>query len=73
MQLPLENEFLYFSVADNGCGFEPSTRPGVLQGHFGLQGIKERINLFNGEMQIDSDPNKGTKISIHLKLPNSSP
>ena len=68
----IENGFLYFSVSDNGCGFNPATRPGVLQGHFGLQGIKERINLFNGKMQIDSAPNKGTKILIHLKLPYSS-
>ena len=64
----LEDGTLRFSVRDNGCGFDPATRPGVLQGHFGLQGIRERVNSFNGEMQIDSAPGKGTKISISLKL-----
>ncbi len=62
----LEDGILRFSVRDNGCGFDPETRPGVLQGHFGLQGIRERINQFNGEMKIESSPGNGARISISL-------
>jgi signal transduction histidine kinase len=40
----LEGEHLICSVSDNGCGFDPVSGPGVRQGHFGLQGIRERVN-----------------------------
>lgn len=64
----LEGDALRFSVRDNGCGFDPETRPGVMQGHFGLQGIRERINKFNGEMEIESSPGEGAKVSISIRL-----
>jgi signal transduction histidine kinase len=60
---------LSFSVADNGCGFNPNTAPGMIQGHFGLQGIRDRIESFEGEMTIASDIGKGTKVSIFLNIP----
>ena len=64
----LEGLDLRFSVGDDGCGFDPATRPGVAQGHFGLQGIQERINQFNGEIAIDSAPGRGTKVTISMRL-----
>ena len=64
----LENETLRFSVRDNGCGFTPANRPGVMDGHFGLQGIEERVSFFNGEIEIDSAPGNGTKVTVVLKL-----
>jgi len=64
----LEDGTLRFSVRDNGRGFDPATRPGVMQGHFGLQGIRERVNQFNGEMAIESSPGNGAKVSISMKL-----
>jgi signal transduction histidine kinase len=64
----LEDGVLRFSVRDNGCGFDPENRPGVMQGHFGLQGIRERVNQFNGEMSIESAPGKGAKASITMRI-----
>ena len=64
----LDGDSLRFSVNDNGRGFDPATRPGVMQGHFGLQGIHERVNQLNGELSIESAPGKGAKISIRLKV-----
>ena len=43
-----------FCVKDNGCGFDPATSPGPAQGHFGLSGIRERVERRNGEMRIES-------------------
>jgi signal transduction histidine kinase len=69
----LENgDTLRFSVSDNGCGFDPESRPGVMQGHFGLQGVRERVNQFDGKMNIESTPGKGSRVSILLKLSNQS-
>ena len=64
----LEDGVLRFSVRDDGRGFDPEDRPGVMQGHFGLQGIRERLNQFSGEMSIESAPGKGAKVSISMKI-----
>ena len=63
----IENDRLLFSVSDNGCGFNPENRPTVADGHFGLQGIQDRVDGFEGEMTIQSAPGKGSKVSISLK------
>ena len=59
---------LRFSVADNGEGFDAYATPGPAQGHFGLQGIRERLNDFNGHMKIRSVPGKGTKVSVSMEV-----
>ena len=61
-----EDGKILFSVQDNGCGFDPDAAPGVRDGHFGLQGIRERIKGRNGTMAIDSSPGRGTKITVTL-------
>ena len=66
----IEDDRLLFSVRDNGCGFDPANRPGMAQGHFGLQGVKERVKEFAGELQIESAPGTGTKVTIALQLPH---
>jgi signal transduction histidine kinase len=53
-----------FSVADNGCGFDPKSVPGVSQGHFGLQGIRERVAELKGLLSIESSPGKGTTTTV---------
>jgi len=63
---------LRFSVTDNGCGFDPHAVPGPSLGHFGIQGIRERLNDFNGKMTMESSPGKGTKVSIAMKLSHES-
>jgi len=65
----IEDDSLLFSVSDNGCGFNPCDRPGPREGHFGLEGIRERINSFNGKFKMDSKPGFGTKMTITLLLP----
>lgn len=64
----LDGDTLRFSVCDDGIGFDPERRPGVREGHFGLQGIEERVSFFNGEMKIVSSPGQGTRVAINLKL-----
>ena len=64
----LDGDRLLFSVADNGCGFDPERHPGIEEGHFGLQGVRERVEGQDGTMTVESRPDKGTKISISLTL-----
>ena len=63
----IENDELVFSVTDDGCGFDPDSCPGILQGHFGLQGIRERIRQIGGTLTLNSSAGSGTKAAIHIK------
>ena len=62
----LEDETLRFSVQDNGTGFDPTSVAGPLDGHFGLQGIRDRIERLGGEMKIESAPERGTTIIVTI-------
>ena len=63
----LRDGAIRFSVRDDGAGFDPSSRPGQAEGHFGLDGVKERIKHMNGRLDIDSTPGKGTRVVVTLK------
>lgn len=64
----VEDRILHFSVRDDGCGFDPDNCPGLREGHFGLQGVRERIKKFNGKMTVDSHPGAGTRIAVSMVL-----
>jgi len=66
----IEGDRLLFSVRDNGTGFDSATSPGMAQGHFGLQGIRDRIDVLEGDMSIDTAPGKGTKVTISINIRN---
>ena len=65
----IDGDLLRFSVQDNGCGFDPDDHPGVTDGHFGLQGISERLDTYSGELSFSSAPGKGTKAVVTIPLP----
>ena len=65
----VDGDKLRFSVRDNGSGFDPDSCPSTEQGHFGLTGIRERVDVFEGEMKIASKIGHGTKITIMLNIP----
>ena len=65
----LDREALRFSVTDNGCGFDLDDHPGVLQGHFGLQGVEERLGQIGGTMTIESEIGKGARIACCIAFP----
>ena len=64
----IDRQKLVFSVRDNGCGFNPRQVPDASQGHFGLQGVRERVCKLDGEVSIDSSPGRGTRIAVSLNL-----
>jgi signal transduction histidine kinase len=57
--------FREFSVHDNGRGFDPERATAGL----GLIGIRERVKMLGGEIDIHSAAGQGTRIEI--KLPES--
>lgn len=55
-------------VEDNGCGFDPALAPGMEEGHFGLQGMRERVKRLEGEFTLASHPGQGTQVDIRIPV-----
>jgi len=56
------------SIQDNGKGFDLDKvlHPGSPERGFGIIGMKERVSLLGGEIDIQSRPNFGTLIQIEI-------
>jgi signal transduction histidine kinase len=57
-------------IADNGCGFDPQD---VMASHdslmgFGLHSMRERIEICHGQLNIQSEPGRGTSIDVAIPL-----
>ncbi|MFZ5896283.1 MAG: sensor histidine kinase [Myxococcota bacterium] len=61
-------EHAIVSVEDNGVGFSPNQ---IAAGHFGLIGMRERIALCRGTLEIVSSPGEG--VSILSRIPLARP
>jgi two-component system NarL family sensor kinase len=55
-----EDDGLYLSIEDDGVGFDPQ----VASNGFGLVGMRERAHLFNGVLDVESEPGHGTRIVL---------
>lgn len=60
---------LVFTVRDNGRGFDPASCAGPAQGHFGLEGVRNRLAKLNGSFTIESVPGAGTTAIVAIPLP----
>lgn len=61
------------TVRDDGRGFDTARRPGPAQGHFGIEGMRERVERLGGRFWIDSDPSSGTTVHASLPLDETVP
>jgi PAS domain S-box-containing protein len=57
---------LVMMIADDGIGIFPDCRRKA--NSFGLVGIEERINALGGQLEIESDRDKGTTLVVSLPL-----
>jgi two-component system, NarL family, sensor histidine kinase DevS len=57
-----DGSHVHLTVQDDGPGFDPAVRT---QG-FGLTGIRERVELLQGELEVTSAPGKGATLSVAL-------
>jgi nitrate/nitrite-specific signal transduction histidine kinase len=51
-------------VADNGVGIDSDVADQGKDGHFGLQGMRERAVRISGKLTLVSSPNSGTEIKL---------
>ncbi|MFS0778461.1 sensor histidine kinase [Neobacillus sp. 3P2-tot-E-2] len=61
------NKYLVIELIDNGIGFKINSI-GKHSGKYGLLGLKERVRLIGGRIEMNSNPGKGTKISITVPI-----
>ena len=60
---------LRLTVTDDGDGFDPTDVP---RGHLGLLGMRQRIDLVGGELEVESTAGKGTTIDAVVPLADSA-
>lgn len=68
--LKFDDSTVKLSIEDNGSGFK---KPGkwlnfVREGHYGLAGIAERAHAMGGELNVDTAPGQGTKLTIKVPV-----
>jgi len=58
------------TIKDNGKGFELPQRMGDLAsiGKLGLAGMQERVQLISGNLELQSEPGKGTIITVEVPI-----
>ncbi len=56
IRLGTEASRVIVDVRDDGVGFDVAKAPGPAEGHFGLQGMRERMTRLHGTCAIESKP-----------------
>jgi signal transduction histidine kinase/PAS domain-containing protein len=68
VQVDLERQAssLVLRVSDNGRGFDPQNLNGTKS--LGLLGMRERVRLLKGELEIGGAPGQGTSVLVRIPL-----
>jgi signal transduction histidine kinase len=68
VRLHFAQSAIHLEVQDDGCGFELAAACLVAEGHFGILGMRERMEQNGGSLEVISSPGVGTTITAHLEL-----
>jgi PAS domain S-box-containing protein len=66
-ELEYADSDLHMRVRDNGCGIAPEILRAGREGHWGLEGMRERASKIGGQLRISSNGEGGT--NVHLSIP----
>jgi two-component system sensor histidine kinase DegS len=70
VEIKFNEDKITITVSDNGRGFEPPEDLGALTptGKLGLAGMQERVQLLGGTVRLESEPGKGTTVSVEAPV-----
>jgi signal transduction histidine kinase len=70
VELATKRDEIRLAVKDNGQGFAVPHHLGDLlaDSHFGLVGLRERLDLVGGKLEISSSPGEGTRLQVQVPL-----
>jgi signal transduction histidine kinase len=71
--LAFDSRCLRVEIQDDGCGFEASSSRSPEGPHFGLTGMRERVEKLGGEFHLSSYPGKGTQVRLSIPAAPSTP
>jgi signal transduction histidine kinase len=63
IRISRESDRVRLSVSDDGAGFDPGAVPRL---HFGLIGMRQRVDLVGGDLRVESRPGRGTTIEASV-------
>ncbi|MCP4601960.1 MAG: histidine kinase [Proteobacteria bacterium] len=66
MILKQEQHAITLDILDDGGGFDPEKQPN--RGGLGLRGIQERAVQLGGQVTIESQPGRGTRVRVEVSL-----
>jgi signal transduction histidine kinase len=65
IELRFNDDATVLSVVDNGRGFRAGE---ISSRHFGLKGIRERVDKLGGTLVLESSPGSGARLSVTVPL-----
>ena len=68
VRLAFEPHTIRLDIEDNGCGFQADSACLAVDGHFGILGMRERMEQIRGSLDVTSSPGNGTTITAYLPL-----
>lgn len=66
LELRFAEKTVSLTVRDDGCGFDLKQVAGPKDGHFGLQGMRERMKRLGGSLEVKSVAGEGTRITADV-------
>jgi signal transduction histidine kinase len=72
VRLWVDHERAGVQVEDRGAGFD-AVKAQAARASTGLSGMKERAELLGGEFTLESNPGKGTRLTVELPLTAGTP
>ncbi len=66
VRIAFEPQCLKMEVRDDGVGFDASAARLEVQGHFGILGMRERVEQAGGAFTVSSQPGKGTVVAVSV-------
>jgi two-component system sensor histidine kinase UhpB len=70
IELCQREEVLEFEILDDGVGFDVkgTFEEAAGSGRLGLLGMRERVQILAGSLEVDSQPDRGTRIRVSVPL-----
>jgi len=68
ISVSFDKDTMRMQVRDNGKGFQLAEVLGRQESHFGLIGMRERVEQLGGHFEIDSAPGRGTLLSVDVPV-----
>ncbi len=74
LELTFQQQMVKLTVSDNGMGFSTENIDKKIANgtHYGLMGMRERVELLEGRMDIESTVGVGTKVSMVIPIKSDS-